>query len=118
MSEVILSAWQRGAKFDAWQEQFNSLAWKDSFTAAGIDPSFYTHRSRPLEEAFPWDHIHSGVRKKVLIQEYRWSQEGRTRPDCRQRCYGCGILPAFADLRRQNPGDCWKCPEVRVNSNQ
>jgi radical SAM superfamily enzyme YgiQ (UPF0313 family) len=118
MSEVIMGAWQRGAKFDAWQEQFNSQAWLDSFTAAGLDPSFYTHRPRPLEEAFPWDHISTGVRKKVLIQEYRWSQEGRTRPDCREQCYGCGILPTFADLRRENPGECWKCPEVVVNSNQ
>ena len=28
----------------------------------------------------------------------------------------CGILPVFADLRRQNPGASWQCPEVKTPS--
>ena len=52
------------------------------------------------------------MRKKFLTQDYQWSLEGKVRPDCRRQCYACGILPGFAELRRQNPGDVWKCPEV------
>ncbi|MCL4823382.1 MAG: hypothetical protein KJZ57_04100 [Anaerolineales bacterium] len=33
--------------------------------------------------------------------------------DCRLNCYACGILPTFADLRRDNPGEGWKCPDVK-----
>jgi hypothetical protein len=39
--------------------------------------------------------------------------QGKTRIDCRERCFACGILPHFADLRRANPGDVWQCPEVK-----
>ena len=53
------------------------------------------------------------MRKEFLTEDYLWSLRGRTRVDCRERCFACGILPRFADLRRLNPGDLWECPEVR-----
>jgi hypothetical protein len=113
MGDVIYGAWQRGAIFDAWQDQFNYTAWLEAFSAANLDPTFYTHRPRPLQEAFPWDHISTGVRKKYLLQDYQWSQANRIRPDCREQCFACGILPLFIEARRKQPGDLWKCPEVR-----
>ncbi|MCJ7532787.1 MAG: hypothetical protein MUO64_17425, partial [Anaerolineales bacterium] len=61
---------------------------------------------------FPWDHISPGVRKQFLLEDYLWSQEGKTRLDCRQQCYACGILPYFTPLRKLNPGEAWLCPEV------
>jgi hypothetical protein len=66
-----------------------------------------------LDEVFPWDHINSGVRKKFLLQDFQLSQEYKTREDCRLQCFACGILPMYADLRRENPGDSWACPEVK-----
>jgi len=113
MAEVIYRAWQNGAKFDAWGDQYDHKAWLDAFKAVGLEPSFYTHRPRELDEAFPWDHIHAGVRKKYLIQDYEQSLESQTRVDCREQCFACGILPLYADLRREHPGDGWKCPDVR-----
>lgn len=113
MAEVIEGAWRRGAHFDAWQDQFNYPAWLEAFAAAGLDPAFYTHRPRAEQEALPWDHIHAGVRKKYLLQDYQWSQQNRIRPDCREQCFACGILPLFAKARRDHPGDWWKCPEIR-----
>ena len=113
LGEVIFGAWQRGAIFDAWQDRYKYNAWLEAFSAAGLEPGFYTHRLRSSQEAFPWDHIHTGVRKKHLLQDYQWGQENRTRPDCREQCYACGILPLFAEARRANPGGGWKCPEVR-----
>ncbi len=112
MGAVILEAWKRGAKFDAWQDQFHYDFWLEAFAACGLDPAFYTHRTRFLDEIFPWEHINIGVTKKFLTQDYTWSLEGKTRPDCRRQCFACGILPGFAELRRQNPGEVWKCPEV------
>lgn len=113
MAEVIYRAWQSGAKFDAWNEHFRYDLWQQAFQAAGLDPAFYTHRPRPLDEIFPWDHISAAVRKKFLAEDYLWSLRGQTRQDCRQRCFACGILPTFADLRRANPGEVWQCPEVK-----
>jgi hypothetical protein len=113
MADVVLQAWKNGARFDAWQDQFHYPAWLNAFDTAHLDPSFYTHRTRTLEEVFPWDHISTGVRKKYLIQDFRLSQQSQTREDCRTQCFACGILPTYAEVRRQNPGDSWCCPEVK-----
>jgi len=113
MAEVIHTAWKNGARFDAWQDQRRYPLWQEAFAANGLDPAFYTHRPRRADEVFPWDHISSGVRKKYLFDDFRRSLEGEIRADCRERCFACGILPRFASMRRENPGDSWKCPEVK-----
>ncbi len=113
LGAVILAAWRNGAKFDAWGDQLRFDAWTSAFAACGLDPAFYTHRPRRPDERFPWDHISSGVRKKYLLEDYRRSLAGEIRADCRENCYACGILPAFADERRAHPGLYWKCPEVK-----
>lgn len=112
LAAVIETAWQLGAKFDAWQDQFNYEIWQHAFQKHGLDPAFYTHRHRSENEIFPWDHIFTGVRKSYLLSEYHASLHEQTQRDCRQGCFACGILPKYADLRRNNPGDHWKCPEV------
>jgi len=113
LAEVIYQAWRNGARFDAWKEHFRFDLWQEAFRAAGLDPAFYTHRERPIDEVFPWEHISAGVRKKYLTEDYLWSLQGKTRADCRQRCFACGILPTFAELRRAHPGKTWQCPEVK-----
>lgn len=113
LSQVVLEAWRQGARFDAWQEHFNHQAWMEAFESVGLDPAFYTHRERPIDETLPWDHIHAAVKKQFLIEDYQWSLQGQTRADCREGCYACGILTKFAETRRRHPGKLWKCPEVR-----
>lgn len=112
LADVVETAWRLGAKFDAWQDQFNFEIWRQAFAAHQLDPAFYTHRQRSEDEIFPWDHIFSGVRKAYLLSEYHASLAEKTQKDCRQGCFACGILPKYADLRRNNPGSHWKCPEV------
>ncbi len=114
LGRVIEEAWQRGAKFDAWQEHFSYDLWIQAFKAVGLDPDFYTHRPRSLDERFPWDHIDAAVKKEYLIEDYLMSLKGETRVDCREHCFACGILPKYADLRHTHPGDGWKCPEVQT----
>ena len=114
MAQVIQRAWQLGAKFDAWNDFYRYEVWLQAFAEQGLEPGFYTHRQRPVDEIFPWEHISTSVRKKFLLEDYLCSLRGETRVDCRQRCFACGILPTFADLRRHNPGDVWQCPEVKT----
>ena len=57
------------------------------------------------------------------LEDVRWAEpgnEGEIRVDCRLNCFACGILPTFANMRRDNPGDVWKCPDVKspAGSNQ
>ncbi|MFH1131776.1 MAG: TIGR03960 family B12-binding radical SAM protein [Pseudomonadota bacterium] len=109
---VILGAWKRGARFDAWQEHFRYDLWMEAFKESNLDPAFYAHRQRELDEILPWEHIDSGVNKEFLLEDYQWSIEGRIRPDCREECFSCGILSKFKEMRRQHFGDIWECPEV------
>lgn len=113
MSEVILTAWKNGARFDAWQEERKFEQWMAAFREHNIDPDFYTHRQRNVDEIFPWEHISPAVTKKFLFQDYSMSLNEQIRDDCRKQCYACGILPTFKEQRRQHQGDFWKCPEVR-----
>lgn len=114
LGAVIEAAWRRGAKFDAWQDQFNFNAWMDAFDEIGISHEFYTSRQHTLDEVLPWDHISPGVSRKFLELEYLKSLKGELTADCRDNCYSCGILPTYIDVRRQNPGDFWLCPEIRL----
>ena len=123
IADVVYTAWKNGAKFDAWGDQMKFDVWVDAFEEHGIEHTFYTHRQRRTDEVFPWEHISAAVRKNFLFQDFRMSLEGEIRVDCRLNCYACGILPTFSNLRRENPGEVWKCPDVKspkktVPSNQ
>ena len=120
MAEVVYGAWKNGSKFDAWDEGRKYEAWMAAFEEHGLDPLFYTHRQRRTDEVFPWEHITAAIRKNFLFQDFRMSLEGEIRVDCRLNCFACGILPTFANMRRENPGDVWKCPDVKspVSTNQ
>jgi hypothetical protein len=110
LGAVIQRAWQLGARFDGWSDQFRADAWKQAFFEAGLDPAFYATRPRPADEVLPWDHLDAGVMKAFLWRDYQASLRGETRPDCRERCTGCGILAAYRGVRAGLPDDVWVCP--------
>lgn len=112
LAEVIYQAWLYGAKFDAWKDQHDFQAWLNAFEKVGLDPDFYSHRDREVTELLPWDHISTSVRKQFMAQDFARSQESQTLEDCRHSCYACGVLPTFADQRREHPGESWGCPDV------
>ncbi len=111
LAGVILSAWKHGAKFDAWQDQTSYSAWDQAFTENQLDPAFYSERTRDLDEAFPWDHIDTGVNRKFLQREYLNSQNQITSDDCARQCHACGIFTAFSQERKDHPTQLWKCPD-------
>lgn len=118
VAEAIYLAWTKGAKFDAWGDQFRYEAWLAAFAEAGLDPFYFSHRSREIDEVLPWDAVSTGVRKGWLAQEYARSLAGELTLDCREQCTACGILPGFADLRSQTAPEDWKCPVVTPKKNR
>ncbi|MFQ5987578.1 MAG: radical SAM protein, partial [Dehalococcoidia bacterium] len=92
LSQVIYRAWQLGCTLDAWSERFDYEKWLTAFDRCGLDPSFYTHRQRPLEELLPWAHIDVGVTASFLKSEYQLTLQGTETLDCRYgNCKACGL---------------------------
>lgn len=112
MANVVERAWRSGAKFDAWFEQFDMGLWEAAFEAEGLEMDFYTHRRRPVDEVFPWEHIDVAVTRRFLTEDYLMSRQGETRIDCRRHCFACGILPKMKEIRRKTEPEAWECPPV------
>ena len=95
LSKVLAEAHRLGAKFDSWHEFFHMETWQTAFQNAGIDPDFYNLRERSYDEILPWDHIDVGVTKQFLINESEKAKQGVPTQNCREKCAGCGVIPAF-----------------------
>lgn len=88
--KVIYTAFKFGCKFDGWDDCFSLEKWEKAFDECGLDMAFYSFRTRPLDEVFPWDHIGCGTTKTHLINEYKKSRQAIPTPDCKTKCAGCG----------------------------
>ena len=89
---AVYNAWKMGCRFDAWSEHFDFDTWQRAFAEAGLEPGFFAHRERPLDEVLPWSHIDTGVSETFLKQEYQRTGECIETPDCRVApCNACGL---------------------------
>jgi radical SAM-linked protein len=59
LSEVILSAYRKGCRFDGWSELFDYEKWMSAFEESGSDPTDYSGSMRG-KESLPWDFIGMG----------------------------------------------------------
>ncbi|HTZ11223.1 MAG TPA: TIGR03960 family B12-binding radical SAM protein [Candidatus Margulisiibacteriota bacterium] len=70
LSEVILLAFKKGARFDAWEANFSFAKWQEAFSECGIDPYAYLKGKR-LDERLPWDFLDLGLDKELLKAEFK-----------------------------------------------
>jgi hypothetical protein len=68
LSEVLLAAFNNGARFDSWNEFFSLSRWMDAFDKVGIDPYSYI-RKKDFSDILPWQYIDTGVATSELIKE-------------------------------------------------
>ncbi len=90
LGDVLELALERGIHFDGWESCFDFEKWMSLFEELGIDPDFYCARHREFSEVLPWDHLDYGIKKEFLERECRRAFEGKTTPNCREKCSGCG----------------------------
>ena len=67
--DVLMKAFEKGAKFDGWSEYFNMDIWNEAMSECNLDPDFYVYRDRSYEEILPWDFKDIGVNRKYLERE-------------------------------------------------
>jgi radical SAM family uncharacterized protein len=105
IGKVIYDAWKADSSFDAWDERFNYQNWRDAFARNNLEPGFYAHRERSLDEFLPWSHIDVGVSPEFLKREYRRSLKGEETADCRQNsCNACGLERWQEDCQQKLKG--------------
>lgn len=91
VSKAIITAWKKGARFDAWTDRFFWDIWEESFIENNIDINFYLGE-KSLLDPLPWDFVDTGISKEFLWDEYQLSLTGFKREDCRKAgCYNCGV---------------------------
>lgn len=91
MCDVLVKAYEKGAKFDGWSEYFNFELWMEAFRKCKVNSDFYIYRNRNYDEILPWDFIDIGVDKEFLIKENEKAKKALVTPDCRKGCKNCGV---------------------------
>ena len=66
---ALEEAWRRGCRLDGWRECFKPEIWWQTFADLGIDPLWYSQRSRPMTEVLPWDHVNVKKGREYLEKE-------------------------------------------------
>jgi radical SAM family uncharacterized protein len=74
LGAAIEQAWRNGSRLDGWEDCFRLEHWEQAFAATGIDPDFYAHRERSLDERLPWDHIAMRLDRCYLQHGYEEMQ--------------------------------------------
>jgi radical SAM family uncharacterized protein len=97
LCDVLIKAFEKGAKFDGWSEYFSFEIWMDALKECGVDGDFYAYRDRSYEEILPWDFIDIGVDKEFLIKENEKAKNASLTPDCRLGCTLCGVNVNFRE---------------------
>ena len=92
LDKALLTAWQKGARFDGWSDCFSYDRWLETMEEVGLDKDFYAARTRGENEVFPWEHVQPAVSRKFLWREWEKAQAQELTHDCRRStCTGCGV---------------------------
>lgn len=102
LCDVLIKAYEKGAKFDGWSEYFDFELWQEALAECSVDGDFYVYRQRSYDEILPWDFIDIGVTRKYLERENEKAKTGEPTQNCRKGCTGCGVNVNFKD------GECFE----------
>ncbi|MBU3176693.1 TIGR03960 family B12-binding radical SAM protein [Clostridium estertheticum] len=95
--DVIIKAFEKGAKFDGWGEYFDFEIWKEAMQECGVSGDFYAYRARSYDEVLPWDFIDIGVNKEYLILENEKAKKVELTQNCKDGCTQCGVNVNFKE---------------------
>jgi len=91
LSRLLITAYNKGCKFDGWSDSFNYDLWQAAIAEEGVDLEFFTARMRDVAEPLPWDYIDNRVSRTFLKQEWADALERKLTEDCRRgTCHQCG----------------------------
>ncbi len=96
VADAIERAWELGARFDGWHEVDTLSTWTQALEDTGVSLDWYCQRERDENEAFPWDHLDSGLDREWLFEDWQDATSEKELDDCRWTpCYDCGVCPGL-----------------------
>lgn len=95
--DVLIKAFEKGAKFDGWSEYFNMEIWNEAMEECNLDSEFYVYREREYDEILPWDFIDIGINRKYMERENEKAKKAELTKNCLEGCTGCGINVNFKE---------------------
>ncbi len=94
LNQVLLEAWNRGARFDSWKDVFGFQRWIEAFESQNINYHIYLG-SQEKNTILPWDHIDTGFNKSHLLQELEKAFREERTTSCLEMvcadCQGCSF---------------------------
>lgn len=124
-ADLILDAWERGARFDSWNENLRWDEWQEAIALweekYAISRQMFLN-TLPLDGRLPWDHIDVGLDEGFLEKEYKKSLKNRLSPPCGKPlgakihhtnlqearseekkliCYNCGIACDMTQMKQE-----------------
>lgn len=91
LSHLLISAHEKGCKFDGWSDKFKFDKWMEVFEEQGLDVEFYAKGFSRKEGVLPWQHIDTGIDNQFLLSEWDAAFNEQSTGDCRNGgCNDCG----------------------------
>ena len=92
VGDIILNAYNSGARLDAWEEHFDMSIWQKAIDNADWDVEEEITREKSIDEPLPWDGINLGITKTYLKREYLKAINYETTEICDDPCdHNCGV---------------------------
>jgi radical SAM family uncharacterized protein/radical SAM-linked protein len=115
VGKALLSAYQKGSRFESWTENFDFDMLMECLHEHGLTADEYL-REFSTDETLFWEHIDVGVSRNYFLKEREiaHSENPKTTEDCRSRgCHGCGIPGAGKDLKLKHSPTVGESKKVR-----
>lgn len=111
LNTVLHRAWESGARFDSWNDMFRFSIWEKAFESERMDYREYLSEL-DRESVLPWDHIDTGLTKKLLLEELEKGLKGIPTPSCSERdcavCQGCSLSKFHQGEMDESAAGVWK----------
>ena len=103
VGEILLQAFQMGARFDAWDDKFRKDIWKELVE----NNKAVIHRlleQRQVADVLPWDGISLGVSRKYFEREFERSKRAILTSACAENCTApCGACTDSLQIIEKSP---------------
>lgn len=100
VGDLVLSAFTKGARFDAWDDMFNKSAWQSALAEWDCDPEVLFATELSTEARLPWSDISLRVSTAYLKKEWQRALDATMTSACADGCAApCGACSDATAVR-------------------